>query len=74
MDDDEYRAIAAILANYAYSNFQVVNSNVKIGKNKKFYFNEALSTPDIWVWEERPSDNPEVFVAFRGTSHLHHVA
>ena len=74
------RAIAAVLAEYAYSNFTVVSASQKrlaIGDlpDNKYFFQPSLSTEDIYVFatDSVVPQKRKVIFAFRGTSTMEHI-
>ena len=73
------RAIAAVLAEYAYSNFKVVSNSANrlaIGDLPyKYYFHPSLSTEDIYVFatDAIVPQMRKVIIAFRGTSTMKHI-
>ena len=75
MEANDDRIIAAILSDYAYNDFIPMKRGLYIGNTEKFYLDVDNSNQDLWVW--RTSDLPanmKVFVAYRGTSTINHVA
>ena len=67
------RAIASVLANYAYSDFKVISDkqlSIGEGENKYFYWG-SMSTPDTHIW--RTENDDKIMVALRGTSTIGHV-
>lgn len=68
------RAIAAVLANHAYSDYKVLSSgqlSVGEGPDNTYFYWGSMSTKDSHFW--RTKDDNNIMVALRGTSTADHV-